>query len=101
MTGILKDSLTISWDTPDNNGGLPITGYVIERRDAKQGGWITAGTADAHASSFKINKLLEGNEYFIRVMAENAAGTGSPVETAQPIEVRSPYGTSLSYVQTY
>ena len=84
----------MAWDKPETDGGLPITGYVIERRDAKQGGWITAGTVDSHARSFKISTLLEGNEYFIRVMAENAAGSGLPAETAQPVEVRSPYGKS-------
>ena len=89
--------MTVAWDMPDSDGGLPITGYVIERRDAK-GGWITAGTVDSHARSFKISTLLEGNEYFIRVMAENAAGTGLPVETAQPVEVRSPYGTSFVFL---
>lgn len=69
-----------------------MTGYVIERSDVTRGGWVTVGSTDSHTFNFKIPKLLEGNKYYFRVMAENAVGTGKPLETFQAVEVKSPYG---------
>lgn len=69
-----------------------MTGYVVERSDVTRGGWVTVGSTDSHTFNFKIPKLLEGNKYYFRVMAENAVGTGKPLETFQAVEVKSPYG---------
>lgn len=45
--------------------------------------------------SFQVSKLHEGNEYFLRVMAENSVGVGNPIETPTSIEVKSPYGKKI------
>ncbi len=71
---------------------MPVTGYAIERRDATRGGWTTVGTVDSHTHSYRVPKLLEGNEYYFRVLAENEVGPGHAIETHQPVEVKSPYG---------
>ena len=92
VTGIVRDAVTVAWDPPASDGGLPVTGYVIERRNVSHGGWTTAGTADARTRHFKVAHLIEGNEYYLRVMAENEAGTSVPAETASPVEVKNPYG---------
>lgn len=98
VTSIQRDAVTLSWEEPEHDGGTPITGYVIERSDAKRGGWATVGTVDARTNSYKISKLLEGSHYYFRIMAENTVGTGRPIETAQPIEIKSPYGEKcISY----
>jgi len=94
VTSIQRDAVSLSWEEPDHDGGMPITGYVVERSDAKRGGWATLGTVDAFTTNFKVPKLLEGSRYYFRIMAENAVGTGRPIETAQAVEVKSPYGMS-------
>ena len=70
---------------------MPITGYVIERKEVSRGGWTTAGMTDSYSTSIKVSKLLEGNSYDFRVMAENKVGTGPPLETTQTVEVKSPF----------
>ena len=94
VTSISSDAVTLAWEAPERDGGAPITGYVIERRDAKYGGWTTL--ADVHSSthSFKVTRLLEGNEYFFRVVAQNEVGFGHGIETARSVVVKSPYGMS-------
>lgn len=37
---IAKDSLTLTWYEPDEDGGSPITGYWIERFDPENDKWI-------------------------------------------------------------
>jgi len=91
VTSILSDSVTLGWGAPDFDGGMPLSGYVIERSNAAHGGWTTVGTTDALSRTFKVPKLLEGNQYYFRVMAENQVGTGAPVETSSSVEVKSPY----------
>jgi len=34
-----KDHITIKWAPPKKDGGSPITGYNVERRDPKTGRW--------------------------------------------------------------
>ena len=36
---ITETTVALSWDLPNDNGGSDITGYVIERRDAKKTSW--------------------------------------------------------------
>ena len=88
--------MTLSWEPPDVDGGAPITGYLVERCDATRGGagWATVGHLDASTFSFRATKLLEANRYHFRVTAENAVGTGQPIETTHAVEVKSPFGQS-------
>lgn len=37
---IAKDSLTLSWYEPDEDGGSPITGYWVERYEPDHDKWI-------------------------------------------------------------
>lgn len=34
-----KDHITIKWDPPKKDGGSPVLGYNVERRDPKTGTW--------------------------------------------------------------
>ena len=96
LTGVQRDAVTLSWEPPDVDGGAPITGYLVERCDATRGGagWATVGHLDASTFSFRATKLLEANRYHFRVTAENAVGTGQPIETTHAVEVKSPFGQS-------
>ena len=47
--------MTLAWDSPDSDGGIPVSGYIIERRDAKKGGWTTAGSVDGRSYNYKVN----------------------------------------------
>ncbi len=37
---IAKDSLTLTWYEPDEDGGSPITGYWVERYEPDHDRWI-------------------------------------------------------------
>lgn len=34
-----KTYISLAWEKPDSDGGAPITGYVIERREASRTTW--------------------------------------------------------------
>ena len=101
ITSIQRDAVTLSWEEADVDGGMPITGYVIERNDASRGGWVMIGSVNSHTFSYRVPKLLEGSRYFFRVLAKNAVGAGRPVETSQAVEVKSPFGKELVHNVPY
>lgn len=84
--------MTLSWEAPDSDGGSSISGYLIERRDVKRSDYVFVASVEASTLSIKITRLVEGNEYYFRVFAENQVGSSAPCETEKSIKVRSPYG---------
>ncbi|KAK5977936.1 Fibronectin type III domain protein, partial [Trichostrongylus colubriformis] len=77
-----SESISISWEKPSDDGGQPITGYVI---DKKEDGRRTFHKV-AHVSGVKTTYTVEDLEmltgYILRVAAVNKYGTGEPVETS-------------------
>merc|ERR1711871_1572117 len=85
--------LTVSFDQPSNNGGDTVTQYRVEWDTAS--GFNSAlsmphkGYADVDASlhsSYTIESLTQGQNYYVRVFAINSAGVGAST-TASPAYV--------------
>ncbi|CAL1540886.1 unnamed protein product, partial [Lymnaea stagnalis] len=74
--GTTEDSITISWTPPKKDGGAPITGYVVEKREKGDSKWTKANIADIPDTEFQVKGLQEGKEYEFRVAAVNNAGIG-------------------------
>ena len=92
---VLKDSVVLSWQPPTNSGGSDITGYTVEKRDAKRNTWAPVANVDGQTTTYAVQKLIEGNEYFFRVSAKNDIGTGEPAEIDRATVAKSPYGEQI------
>ena len=68
-------SVTCSWDPPERDGGSPVSGYMVEQRDAHRPGWVPVCDSVSRPT-FKFDKLIEGNEYVFRAAAVNRYGMG-------------------------
>lgn len=79
-----KDHIDLAWTPPLNDGGSPITGYIVEKKD-KYGKWEKAIEVPADQTSATVPDLIEGQTYEFRVSAVNAAGPGEPSDATQPI----------------
>lgn len=44
-TSVTKSSCVLSWRPPKDNGGSPITHYVVEKMDTETLKWVPAGEA--------------------------------------------------------
>lgn len=86
------DSVTLSWEPPENDGGSAIRQYIVEKRDAMTSTWMQAGVVGSDVLQYHVDSLFEGRSYFFRVTAENECGRGQPVETVKPVTARLPYG---------
>lgn len=84
-----KDHVDLRWTPPLNDGGSPITGYVIEKREKGTPRWIKACETSGPECKGRADNLDEGVEYEFRVKAINAAGPGEPSDVSKPITAKS------------
>lgn len=86
---IQGDAMTLHWLPPKDNGGDHVTNYVVEKR-TPGGEWIKVG--QPIGTSLRVRNLDNGQPYEFRVMAENQYGLSVPLETADPITAKNPFG---------
>uniref|UniRef100_A0A4W6E3Q2 Uncharacterized protein n=1 Tax=Lates calcarifer TaxID=8187 RepID=A0A4W6E3Q2_LATCA len=81
---VTKFGCTVSWETPESDGGSPITSYIIELRDRTSVKWSPVQVTKADELSAIVNDVIENKEYIFRVKAQNKAGVGKPSVASQP-----------------
>ena len=86
--------MTLTWSKPKDDGGSPITEYVIEKREALRMMWKSVGSTSD--TEFTVGRLTEGTQYVFRVAAENKVGVGAFVETSKGIAAKSPHSKFFS-----
>ena len=81
----------LRWNPPTSNGGSPITGYALEKKDlsTRSADWTSATSTTDNSAT--ISRLVEGHEYLFRVFAENDTGASEPAHTKQPVTAQLPY----------
>ena len=83
-------SVTLRWSKPKDNGGRPISHYIIQKKD-KFGGWFDALITDddncvatIEELEARVPGLSEGKWYQFRVIAVNKAGESDPSPHTRP-----------------
>ena len=79
MTGRTPDSAEIRWSPPDDVGGSPLQGYVVEVREGSRSYWRRLATVGPATMSYTLRDLSPGAEYVVRILAKNDEGEGSPL----------------------
>lgn len=91
---ITSDGMTIKWDAPGFDGGSPILGYHVEKKDRNSLLWEKVNSTIISNREYRIISLLEGLEYSFRVYAENNAGLSPVSEQSKHALAISPVGKS-------
>lgn len=78
-----RDFVELQWNRPEEDGGSPITGYIIEKRDKYSPTWEKCAEVDGDVNRGKVEDLVEGTQYEFRVRAVNKAGPGEPSEASK------------------
>uniref|UniRef100_A0A3B3IF30 Titin n=1 Tax=Oryzias latipes TaxID=8090 RepID=A0A3B3IF30_ORYLA len=98
---VTPDSMTIEWRPPKEDGGSPITNYIVDKRESNKETWggVSSGSL---GTELKITRLQRGAEYVVRIRAENKMGVGAPLESKPTVAEHSfmppsPPGKPQSY----
>jgi len=91
VTEVTDSSVSLRWSAPQQDGGKPITRYVIEKREPTKSTYIPVGTTSPDTTQFRVIRLVAGSEYVLQVSAENEVGVGDPAELSQGITAKSPF----------
>lgn len=87
---ISADSVSLSWQTPAHDGGSPIKGYLIEKREASRRSWQKVD--NVRDTKCVAKNLIEGQGYYFQVRAENEFGLSEPAEILQQTTPASKFG---------
>uniref|UniRef100_A0A3B5MUU4 Titin n=1 Tax=Xiphophorus couchianus TaxID=32473 RepID=A0A3B5MUU4_9TELE len=80
-SAVTGDSVVLTWERPESDGGSEIDGYILEKRDKDGVRWTKCNKRRLNDMRFRCTGLAEGHYYQFRVLAENAAGVGAPSES--------------------
>lgn len=99
VSSVTHDSMTVNWEEPEYDGGSPVTGYWLERKETTGKRWTRVNRDPIKPMtlgvSYKVPGLIEGSDYQFRVYAINAAGVGPPSMPSDPVTARDPIGKWL------
>uniref|UniRef100_A0A1I8JGU5 TITIN protein n=1 Tax=Macrostomum lignano TaxID=282301 RepID=A0A1I8JGU5_9PLAT len=88
---LTSDSILLNWDAPTHTGGLPVTGYKVEKYDFVKNTWSACLSTRASQTSGTVFGLKPGEKYIFRVSAENEMGRGEPLEMHSSITCSAPF----------
>uniref|UniRef100_A0A8C2ZMI7 Titin n=1 Tax=Cyclopterus lumpus TaxID=8103 RepID=A0A8C2ZMI7_CYCLU len=81
VVNLTKDTISVAWHRPIYDGGCEIQGYAVEITKADEEEWsICTPPSGVNATKFTITKLIEHQEYKVRICAINKLGVGEPTE---------------------
>ena len=90
--GVTKDSCKLNWRAPEDDGGLPIKKYIIEKMDKENGKWVPLGETPGNVTNIPAKDLQEGHEYLFRVKAVNDEGESEPLVADKYIKAKNAFG---------
>ena len=105
VTGLVATAIGVStidliWNTP-SDGGVPITGYTIERESPIGDGFtILVANTGSTETTFEDTDLMPNTQYNYRVSAINTVGTGLVSNEADAITLASPGTLKITKLTT-
>lgn len=85
--------IRLQWSKPENNGGNPVTGYIIESKEKNSSEWTQCNSFPIKMCEYTATNVLEGLTYEFRVLAVNEAGPGTPSEPSVATKAEPPIST--------
>ncbi|XP_020788815.2 myosin-binding protein C, fast-type [Boleophthalmus pectinirostris] len=79
-----EDFAVITWDAPPYDGGVPIKGYLMERKKVGSSRWTKLNFDVFESTTYEAKKMIDGVLYEMRVYAVNGIGVSEPSATSKP-----------------
>lgn len=101
VEALLKSSVVISWKVPKDDGGSPITNYIVEKREAKEGEKWQLVSSSISGTTCRVPNLIESSGYYFRVSAQNQYGVSESLEIPSVVIIKSPFGMTYFFNFTF
>ena len=101
VTDVQRNSISIKWKPPTDDGGSPLTGYIVEKRPEENKYWSKVEKVNKDTTELCVQNLREKTLYHFRVIAENKIGESEPLITKDATMAKSPFGNVLMYFQIF
>lgn len=92
------NSADLEWKPPENDGGKPITAYVIEYRGVWRTSWTKLAEVSSTTFKYTATGLTIGKEYQFQIFAVNSEGYSSPLVSAETVKPREQPGKVLLFL---
>uniref|UniRef100_A0A3Q2Q792 Titin n=1 Tax=Fundulus heteroclitus TaxID=8078 RepID=A0A3Q2Q792_FUNHE len=96
VTKISKEEMTVQWSDPEKDGGKPIIGYLLEKREEHAIRWSPVNKDPVPGNRFTVTGLLPLHDYQYRVKAVNEIGVGNASKPSRAITAKDAVGKFLS-----
>ncbi|CAJ1076363.1 myosin binding protein Ca [Xyrichtys novacula] len=83
-TSVGEDSAIVTWEPPSFDGGVPVKGYLMERKKVGSSRWTKLNFDVYESTTYEAKKMIEGVLYEMRVFAVNGIGVSQPSENSKP-----------------
>ncbi len=84
VESVSDESVALSWQPPEDDGGSYITNYLVEKLDPDTGKWIKA--ASSRSPRCTVENLIPNKPYQFRIIAQNVHGSGEPSEPTKTVQ---------------
>ncbi len=89
-----KNYIALKWAPPAFDGGAPITGYIVERKEPRSQRWVRVNVKPVPEPEYKDDTVTTGREYQYRVLAINKAGNSEPSKPCELTMAKASRGAS-------
>ncbi|KAH0618991.1 hypothetical protein JD844_018586, partial [Phrynosoma platyrhinos] len=88
LDDVNDDSVTLTWDAPENVGPSGLDGYVVEYCKDGTTNWVAANNKPFLSTRYVIRNLTSGDKLHIRVASVKGDDMSDPAVLEQPVLVR-------------
>ncbi|XP_054641411.1 immunoglobulin-like and fibronectin type III domain-containing protein 1 [Dunckerocampus dactyliophorus] len=87
-----KTCITLMWTPPEDDRGVPIIGYQLEKRKKDTNQWIPLNAVNEPIEdvNYAVKDVTEGAQYEFRVLAINESGAGDPSPPSAMVCAKNP-----------
>lgn len=95
---VSRESLTVCWNEPVNDGGNPVVGYHLQMKERTSILWQKINKTPIPGDQWRVTNICPGLIYEFKVAAENSAGIGKMSKTSEEVLAIDACGQYFKYL---